>query len=477
MKMLIGGKHVDASDMRTIPIVNPATHEIIDTVPAAGREDCEQAFCNAQKGFAEWSATPMWKRIEILTACVNNIKAHTNELCELLVKDLGLPAKQAPAEIGTATDRATASIEGARYINGECFVPDNCSFTEGNLMLTTREPLGIVLAIIPFNFPVGTFCTKIFPALLMGNAVIVKLPSDDPLSIIRTAELMLECGVPGNALQIMTGRGSELGEYLVKDSRVDAISMTGSTEVGASVAAAAGKNIAYCALELGGNDALIILQDADLDTAVSEAIRNRCNRSGQICNSSKRILVHNSLKKAFLDKLVASLKNMKMGDPSDMKTDFGPVVSEAAAKEIEAQIQHTAEQGAKILLGGRRINKTFIEPTVMDCPKSADAAGSLEIFGPTWTVIGYDTLEESVAIANNSIYGLSSGVIGNDIHALMYVAKHIQAGTCVINGGGLYTAPYSPFGGYKKSGLGRQSSMDSLTEFSQKKTIVFRKLY
>lgn len=477
MKMLIGGKKVDAIDGKTFEILNPATHEVIDTMPSASKDDIELVLTNAQKGFKEWSAVPLWKRIDILDKAACAVEAHRKEIGDSIVAELGVPSNQVQGEIAVALARANAALEGARYLGGDSFAPSNSPSTEGDLVLTVREPLGVALAIIPFNFPVGTFCTKAWPALLMGNAVIAKLPSDDPLSITRVVELMLESGVPGNALQTITGSGSVLGKWLNNDERIDAVSMTGSTPVGAEIGAAAGRNIASCTLELGGNDPLIILPDADMDRAVKESINNRNKRSGQICHSSKRFIVHNSIKEEYMEKLVAALKEMKIGDPTDPETTFGPVVAERAAVEIEQQIQHTVSQGAKILLGGKRFNKTFVEQTVLDCPRTADAARDMEIFGPVWSIIGYDELDEAIEIANDTIYGLSSGVIGKDVNSLLKVAKNVQAGTCVINGGGSYAPPYSPFGGYKKSGLGRQSSMECLKEFSQLKTIVFRQSY
>lgn len=477
MKMLIGGNKVDASDGRTFEIINPATLQVIDTVPSATKEDVEQVLQNAQKGYQEWSKTPLWKRIDIMDQCVRKLEEHRQELGSQIVEELGVPVSQVQGELSVAIARAQASTEGARFLGGESFAPSGCASSENDLVLTVREPLGTVLAIIPFNFPIGTFCTKVWPALLMGNAVVAKLPSDDPLALLRVTELMLECGVPGNALQVLTGSGAVLGEWLNQDARIAAISMTGSTPVGAEVAAAAGKNIVSCALELGGNDPLIILSDADIDLAVTEAFANRCSRSGQICHSSKRILVHESLKDEFLKRLIDLLSSKKLGDPADSQTAFGPLVSQRAAEKVEKQIQQNVEQGAKVLLGGHRVNQTFMEPTVLEAPRTADAAGSMEIFGPVWTVISYSDLDEALEIANNTEYGLSSGVIGTNMNDLLKVAKNVQAGTCVINGGGSYAAPLSPFGGYKKSGLGRQSAMENLREFSQIKTIVFRRAY
>ncbi len=214
-----------------------------------------------------------------------------------------------------------------------------------------------------------------------------------------------------------------------------------------------------------------------MDLAIKECVNGRIRKAGQICCSSKRTIVHRSMKEEFCKRLVDALKAKKVGNPAEPGTDVGPVVSEKAAIEIEKQINLTIEQGAKVLLGGKRFDKTFIEPTVLDSPNTTDAAHDLEIFGPVWTILTYDTLDEAIALANDTIYGLNSGVIGKDMKDLLKIAKAMQAGTCVINGTGNYVRPYSPFGGYKRSGIGRQDAMDSLEEFSQVKTIVFKESY
>lgn len=477
MKMIIGGKKVDSSDGKTIDIINPATHEVFDTVPSATREDVETVIVNAQKGFEEWSAVPLWKRIDILKACLNAFNECRNQIYDILVKDLGVPISQASREVDIGLVTAEADIEGARFLGGETMAPGNLASATGDLIITVRDPIGVVLAIIPFNGPIIGLCAKVWPALLMGNSVIVKPPSDDPLSIIRSIEIMHECGVPGNALQVITGNGSTVGTWLTADKRIGAISLTGSTAVGAQVAAIAGKNLTHLALELGGNDPLIILPDADMDWAIRECVNNKITRAGQICASSKRYIVHRIIKEEFCKRLVDTLQNKKIGNPAEPDTDVGPVISEGAAIEIEKQINLTVAQGAKVLLGGKRFNRTFIELTVLDSPNTTDAAHDLEIFGPVWTVLTYDTLDEAIALANDSTYGLCSGVIGKDMKDMLKVAKAMQAGTCTINGSGAYIRPYSPFGGYKMSGIGRQSAMDSLKEFSQVKTIVFRQAY
>lgn len=477
MKMILGGKAVDASDGKTIDVFNPATMEVIDTVPAATQQDVDQAIANAVAGFAQWSALPLWRRIDVIKTFRGKLQEHVEELAHILTREMGKPISQAREEALSTAESTEAYIEGAHLLSGAAYPPGNRQGVEGNLILTVREPLGVVVAISPFNFPLGTLTNKIVPALLMGNAVIAKPATDTPLVAIRIVELLLKAGVPGNVIQIVTGSGGSIGKWLTGDRRIAAVTMTGSTQVGTEIAERCGKNLLHTTLELGGNDPVVILPDADLTLAVEESVWNRLSNCGQTCCATKRYLVHNSILETYLTMLIAALKTKKIGDPSREGTDCGPLVSLKAAKEVEGYVQHCIVQGAKLLLGGKRFNETFFEPTVLVATPDMDVAQDLEIFGPVWTVLGYDTKEEALHIANNTIYGLNSAVIGTDINQLLWFAKRLQAGTCVINGASNYESLESPFGGYKKSGIGRISVTCSLEELSQQKTIIFRGCY
>ena len=478
MKMILGGKKVDASDKMTQEVYNPSTHAVIDTVPLATRDDADLAVKNALVGFREWSARPMYERIDVIYAFIEAMKEKQEEMIALSMQEIGKTRAMADSEFEITIQLMKNFCESARSLGGETLAVNDQFFTENDLAATVREPWGVVLCILPFNWPIELYSQKVIPALLMGNAVIVKPSSDTPLTNIRMTELLLDCGVSPNALQIITGSGSKIGKWLVSNSNIDMVSLTGSTDVGIQTAKDGADHLHRISLELGGNDALIILDDADIDYAVDESLNGRLPNAGQICCGSKRFFVHNAVKEEYTNKLLAALKKVKVGDPTDEATTYGPIISERAAVEVEKQIQKTIDQGAQLLFGGRRFNKTFVEPTLLtEVTADMDIAQDMEIFGPVWPVIGFDAIEEVMEMANSTKYGLSGGVITRDIKKAMAVAKTMRAGCCVVNGTGMYRAPNQAFGGYKMSGLGREGGRFTLEEMSQLKTIVFKKLY
>lgn len=474
MKMIIGGQKVDSSDGKTIDVINPATMEVIDSIPAATKGDIDTAIKNAQAGFEEWSAYPLHKRAEILKVSVRKMYENIDELATLIQREQGKPIMHARGEVATSAERTNTLVQSAILLEGKSIAGDNFPATTGNMIVTVRQPLGVVVAVIPFNFPLAELIANVVPALIMGNSVIIKPSTQTPLSGIRLTELFLESGVPANTIQIVTGSGSQIGGWLTSNDRIAAATMTGSTAVGSEIGANAVKNIKHISLELGGNDPLVILEDADLDYAAAEAVAGRLANCGQMCVGTKRCIVPNNHKDAFAAKLIDILKTKKVGDPTREDVDCGPLVSLKAAEQVEEQIALTVKQGGKVLYGGKRLEAAFHELTVLEAPKSADAAQDLEIFGPVWTIIGYDSQEEALEIANNTIYGLSSGVIGKDMETMMYFAKNLKAGACVVNGNGKFVGPNSPFGGWKKSGIGRRDAVSSLEEMSQVKVIVLR---
>jgi succinate-semialdehyde dehydrogenase/glutarate-semialdehyde dehydrogenase len=474
MKMILGGIHIDALDKRTTNVVNPATGEIIDTVPLASKADADKALDNALKGFTEWSAFPLYERINVIKQSVQAMKDNRDKLWHILQSETAKTTAAASGCIDGSIALAGHYIELSRTLGGETFPPGNRPDTAGDIIMTIREPLGIILCVLPFNFPIDSYCHKVIPALLMGNAVIVKPASNTPLTDIMVTELLLESGVPGNALQILTGSGADLGNYLSSDPRVDLVNLTGSTKVGVEIAKNSAAFLHRLHLELGGNDPFIILEDADLEQAVSDSVNARIGNTGQVCCAAKRFIVHNSLKDEYIKELIEKLKTINIGKPVDPLVTCGPLISEKAAIELERQLQHCVSQGAKILYGGRRMGGAFFEPTVMEINTICDAAHDLELFGPVWSVIGYNTVDEAVRIANATMYGLSAGIIGKDIKTMTRIASRLHAGSCVINGAGAYRSADQPFGGYKMSGLGREGGRYTLEELSQIKTIVLR---
>jgi acyl-CoA reductase-like NAD-dependent aldehyde dehydrogenase len=478
MKMIIGGQHVDAGDGAVQDVINPATHAVIDTVPRATVDDMGRAVRHARSGFNAWSTEPLHRRIEVMHGFEQLFMDRREELIRLSMRETGKTQALAAGEIRVATLLIRNFCESARSLGGQTFAPANHPIVEGDLVLTVREPWGVVVCLLPFNSPIALFVQKVVPALLMGNAVIIKPSSDTPLCNIVMTGLLLQSGVAAEAVQIVTGSGAMVGQHIVSSPDIDLVSLTGSTEVGIQIARDCATHLHRVSLELGGNDALIILDDADMELAVREAFCGRHANGGQICCASKRFLVQRSVEPEFTSRLLEKIRGIKVGDPEDPSTTFGPLISEKAAAEVEQQIQHAIAQGARLLHGGARFNRTFIEPTLLTAVTTRmDIARDMEIFGPVWPIIVFDTVEEAISIANNSIYGLSAGVITRDVSRALRVAKAVQSGCCVINGSGLYRSPDQPFGGYKMSGVGREGGRYTLEEMSQIKTIVFKNHY
>lgn len=474
MKMIINGEKRDSRDGKTMTIINPATQEMIDTVPSATKEDVEEAIEVAQKGKEVWGDTPLYERTRVLNAFSNLILECKEELASLVSKETARLMSTGRKNVDIAAFLFKGFAEKANHVYGKTMPPSEKGY-ENDIVFTVREPLGVVVCIIPFNQPIKLFAFKVAAALAAGNAVIIKPPSDCPLTLIRMTEMLIECGVPKETVQIITGRGSVTGDHLVSSSGVDAVTFTGSTEIGVHIAELGAKYLHKTFLELGGNDALIIMDDADINHAVEEAYTGRITYQGQVCCAAKRFIVHNSIKKEFTEKLVEKLKKIKIGDPSDPTSDITCMINEKAAIEVENQIKFTVGQGAKCVYGGTRFNKTFLYPAVLtDVTPDMDVAKDMEIFGPVFPILGFDTEDEAVEIVNNSVYGLMGGVISRDMNKAVRMASQIKSGGVVINGSGFYRPVEMAFGGYKMSGLGREGISVSLEEMTQEKTIVLK---
>ena len=373
-KMIIGGRKVDARDGATIEVVNPATGKVIDTIPAATKDDIDRAVEEAAKAQKTWAKVPLHQRGAILNRFVELALARKEELARLLSMETGKPIVEGRNEIDNIPTLFRGFVERAKHFYNETIPEGTEPGMEHTLQIVTREPVGVIACVIPFNFPCDLFDQKVAPALIMGNAAIVKPSTDNPLTLIRLCELLIEAGVTPGAISIVTGRGSKVGGWLCSNPGVDFISLTGSTEVGIETALTASRNLTPSALELGGNDAFIVLEDGDVDLAVEETMFGRFYNTGQVCCASKRFLVHNARKEEFAQKLIARLAKEKQGDPQDEATTIGCLISERAAIGVEEQVALTVQQGGKIVLGGKR-HGAFYEPTVIvDVPKSADVA-------------------------------------------------------------------------------------------------------
>ena len=474
MKMLINGIWTDASDGATIQILNSATQEYLDTVPAATESDVQRAIDAAQEGKKLWAATPTHERVRILNRCADAIDARREELTCSLSTEMGKIIREARGEIRVCAQIFRGFADAAAHHYGKTMT-DYQIGTEKDILFTRHEPLGVVACISPFNYPVELASQKIAAALAAGNAVIAKPASDNPLTLMTIIGICHEQGVPGNVLQAVTGRGGTVGNLLAESPKINAISLTGSTEVGLSVAQAGMKTLKKVFMELGGNDPFIVLDDADLPKAVAAAVSGRLQNAGQTCCSPKRFLVHESLHDAFIQGLLDAFPRVKQGSPLDEETEYGCLISEKAAKTVEKQIAKTVGQGAKLLCGGHAYHVTYFEPTVLDgVTLDMDAARDMEIFGPVFPIITFKSDEEAVEIANATKYGLQAGVMTQSMERAMRVASGLQCGGVVINASGNYRHLEQPFGGWKMSGIGREGVCTTLSEMTQEKTYILK---
>ena len=475
MKMIINGKKVDSVSKNTFEVTAPATGKVIDTVPKATEEDIKLAVDAAVIGQKVWAQYPIYKRANIIDRFLELVETNKESLAQTLSAENGKPIREARAEITNIGIGFSAFKEYAKHYYGKTIPAGTEPGQQTHFQIVTREPLGVVVAIIPFNFPCDLYDQKVAPALMMGNAAIVLPSSDNPLTLLMLTEMLVEAGVPNGVIQCLTAPGS-VKSAAVKDPRVHLVTLTGSTEVGIETAKIAAANLTHAALELGGNDAFIVLDDGDVDLAVEEMIWGRMYNTGQVCCASKRFLIHNSLKDEFAKKSVERIKQLNYGDPAKEETQISCLISEAAAIKVEKEVNLTVEQGGKIILGGKR-NGAYYDPTVIiDIPKTADVATDLEIFGPVVSIIGFDTDEEAIEIANSSIFGLSSCVFSKDTKRAVKVAKAMEAGGAVINGASFFRAFEMPFGGWKHSGIGTEGVMSTFDEMTHTKNIVMKNI-
>lgn len=475
MQMIINGRKMDSSDGKVQNVVNPANLQVIDTVPCATAEDVEKAVDGAVAAAEAWAALPVRERCVILRRFADLVMERRLELGEILAKEAGKPyMKEAVWELDSVAYVYRGACDVALHYYGSTMPIGTEPGYDDDLQITVHEPLGTLACIIPYNFPPAIWAFKTAAALAAGNTIVVKAPSYDPMTLLALHEMLHEAGLPAGVAQCLTGKGAIVGDLLSGDPRIACVNFTGSTEAGLSIAATAAKNLTDYKFELGGNDPFIVFADADMDLVVKEA-EDQARNNRQCCTGSKRFIVHNTLKEEFIRRLSAELDKLVIGDPMDPRVNMGPMIGERAAKKVEEQVNLTVSQGAKLVRGGTR-NGAFYDPTILaDVTPDMDIAKNMEVFGPVWPVIGFDTVDEAVEIANQSHYGLGGGLFSRDIYTCLQTAKRLKTGHIAINGSGNFRAAELPFGGGKKmSGNSRESLSKVMDEVTQIKSIVFR---
>jgi len=472
MKMLIGGQWVESSDKTWISVSNPGTGKEIDKVPRATLQDMETVVAEAQKGREAMRQLTALQRYEILMRISQAIEERVEELGRLLAEENGKPISQTRAEVGVTASIFRGFAEEAKRIFGRVMPVDAVRGNDRHFAITIRQPLGVVAAIVPFNYPVELWGHKAASALAAGNAVISKPPSACPLTLLKIAALIEDSGIPACAHQMVTGSGAVVGEFLARAKGIQLITVTGSTEVGIRIAQLAAENLKKVHMELGGNDAMIILADADLEKAAEAVVLGRLARgNGQICCAVKRIFVEAPVFDQFTDLLTVKAKSLKMGDQLQEDTDVGPLINEDAAKEVEAYVGSAIKAGAKLMTGGKRIN-AFMEPTVLTNVTVDMKMFKEEVFGPVAPLVPFTSLEDAIRMANDSPYGLQSAIFTRDISKAFDIAYKLEAGGVIINWSSALRIETLPFGGIKMSGHGREGVHDTLEEMTDQKTII-----
>ncbi|OGT27844.1 MAG: succinate-semialdehyde dehydrogenase [Gammaproteobacteria bacterium RBG_16_66_13] len=472
MKMLIDSRWVESSDSARLDVRNPGTGGVIDSVPRGTLDDVRRAVEAAQAGKAAMGRLSAAERYDLLVKVANELTRRADELGRLLAEENGKPIGQTRAEVSVTGNIFRGFAEEAKRIFGRVMPVDAVHGQERHFAMTIRVPLGVVAAIVPFNYPVELWGHKAAAALAAGNAVISKPPSACPLTLLKIAEILETAGLPRAAHQMITGPGELIGDFLARSPGVNMITVTGSTAVGIQIARLAAENLKKVQLELGGNDAMIVLADADLEKAAEAVVLGRLARgNGQICCAVKRIFVEAPIYDAFTERLVAMAKDLKVGDQLQEDTDVGPLISEAAAQEVEAVIGEAVRDGAHLRTGGGR-RQAFIEPTVLtDVPVEARLFRD-ETFGPVAPLVSFTNLDDAIRMANDSPYGLQSAVFTQDINKAFDVAYRLQAGGVIVNWSSAMRVETLPFGGVKMSGHGREGIHDTLEEMTDQKTII-----
>ncbi len=462
--MLINGEWIDAD--RKIKVVNPLNQELIDTVPMATVSQVKRAIDGAADYHFQLTA---WERYEILNTFCQLLKKHKEEFANLISRESGKPIKESFIEIERAYHTFLFSAEEAKRINGEILPIDALRQFPQKWGLVIKEPIGVIVAITPFNYPLNLAAHKVGPAIAANNAVVLKPSSLAPLTAIKMAELFLKAGLPKEMLQVVTGDVMEIGDELIQNPLVKKVTFTGSVEVGKAICKKIGMK--KVTMELGGNDPLIILEDADIEGAVSGAVLGAFGNNGQRCTAVKRIIIQESIADKFIQLFVEKTKVLSVGDQMDPSTDIGPLITEKAAKKVEKMVDLTIKKGGKLLYGAKRQGSLYW-PTIIDYVDAKDPLVMEETFGPVAPIIRVKSFEEAISVANCTNYGLQSGIFTNDLRKAIEAIKRIKAGAVIINGVPGFRAEHLPFGGVKDSGLGREGvryAIDDLTNF---KTVV-----
>lgn len=474
-KNLINGKWVEAKSGKTFERRNPANqNDIIGTFPLSNKDDVEMAVDAAVKALPAWKDVPAPKRAEILFRAGEILIRRKKELAELMVREMGKVIRESLGDVQEAIDMIFFAAGEGRRMYGET----TPSELPNKFAMSVRQPVGVVAAITPWNFPIAIPLWKIAPALICGNTVVFKPASDTPLCAQKLVEILVEAGIPAGVLNLVHGRGGEVGTPLAAHPKVNLISFTGSSSAGKEIAKIGAENFKKVSLELGGKNCIMVMEDANLDLAVEGAVWGAFGTAGQRCTAASRLIVHKKVLETFTNKLLEKTKSLILGDGLKNTTDVGPVINEDRLKAINEYVEIGKKEGAKLLTGGNiskdgeLSNGYFYQPTIFADVKPDMRIAQEEIFGPVTAIIPVSSLEEAINVANGIQYGLSASIYTQDINKAFSAMKEIYTGIFYINASTIGAEVHVPFGGTKQTGNGhREAGVQMLETYTEWKTV------
>lgn len=475
-RLIIDGSGADASDGGTLEVYNPSTGGVLAVVAKATKADIDRAVASAQRALESkaWGGAAPAERGRIMQRIALKIREHAEQLAALESQDNGKPLRQARTDVQVS----------ARYFEFYAGVADKIMGSTiplgpGFLDFTVREPIGVSAHIVPWNYPIQISSRGVAPALAAGCAVVLKPSSEAPMTALRLGQIALDCGLPPGVLNVVPGTGAEAGTALAGHPDVNQITFTGSVDVGVTVAKMAAENVVPVVMELGGKSPNVVFADADLDLTVQGVANAIFQNAGQTCSAGSRLLVERTAHDALVDRLKARATSMRVG-PGVEDPDMGPIISKRQLETIEKYVEIGRREGAEVVAGGGRPDDPklkggfFYQPTLIDRVGTDMRVAQEEIFGPVLSIITFDDLEQAAAIANRSQYGLVAGIWTRDINKALALAARIKSGQVYVNTYGAGGGVELPFGGYKKSGYGREKGLEALASYTQVKNVCIK---
>ncbi|MEZ6065515.1 MAG: aldehyde dehydrogenase family protein [Planctomycetaceae bacterium] len=467
MQMFITGRWLDAADK--LEVTNPYDGSVVDTVPKGTTDDIARAIAGLERGRETMRRMSAFERGRILERAATLVRARADDLARTISREEGKILAESRVEVSRGADVLQISAEEGRRIAGEMIPLDGASNGAGKLGFTLRVPCGIVGAISPFNFPLNLVTHKVGPAIAAGNAVLLKPATNTPLSALKLTEILLEAGLPEEAIACVTGPGSELGEAICRDNRIRKISFTGSYAVGDRICRAAG--VKRVTMELGSNSPVIIMDDADIELAARAIAGAGYANAGQVCISAQRILTAPSIAGDFIDALKPQVESLKTGDPLDEATKVGPLVRQGEAERVERWIDEAVAEGATLVTGGRRDGAVY-QPTILADVAPNQRISREELFGPAVAITRCQDINEAIHLANDTEYGLSAAIFTRDLARAMRFAQEVNSGNLHINWASQWRADAMPYGGLKHSGMGKEGPKYAIDAMTEEKMVV-----